>query len=217
MSARHVRRPHRPRRWIRNAVVAIVLGLVGLGAAAVLSGSYEVRPVLSGSMRPGLPVGGIVITKRVPISSLRVRDVVVLHPPDEPNEFVVHRIISITPGPAGPVVQTRGDANNVADPWQVTLRGASAYRVVYSVPLVGYAAVWVHNPQGRRTLLLLGLLMLLGAAAAAVVARRRGTASGGEAVDRLPDVRNPVGAVPDAHADLRFDRAGVGEPEPSAT
>jgi signal peptidase I len=165
--------PRRLRRAIRNALIALVIGLVGLGAAEVLSGRYQVRPVLSGSMRPGLPVGGVVITKRVPISSLHVRDVVVFHRPDRPQELVVHRIVSLTLGADGMVVQTQGDANNAPDPWKVTLRGGTAYRAAYSLPLVGYAAVWIHNPTGRRTLLVLGILLLLGVALTSLVNRQR--------------------------------------------
>lgn len=175
MCAQHTPRPHLTKRLVRNALVVVILGLVGVGAAAVISGSYQVRPVLSGSMRPGLAVGGVVITKRVPISTLRVRDVVVFHRPDHPQELVVHRIISLTRGAAGVIVQTQGDANDTRDPWKVTLRGTTAYRAVFSVPLVGYAAVWAHNPSGRETLLLIGLLLVLGAATASLVQRRRST------------------------------------------
>ena len=180
-------------------MVAVLIGLVGVAAFDVLSGRYQVRPVLSGSMRPGLPVGGVVITERVPVSSLHVRDVVVLHRPDQPQELVVHRIISLTPGPSGLIVQTQGDANDVPDPWKVTLRGGTAYRAIYTVPLIGYAAVWAHNPDGRRTLMAIGLLMIVGAAAVVLIARRRRGARDDDPDDHLPDVPDPFDADPDAH------------------
>ena len=201
------------RRWIIRAVSAALIGLVGLAAFAVLSGRYQVRPVLSGSMRPGFPVGGVVITERVPVSSLHVRDVVVLHRPDEPQELFVHRIISLTSGPAGVVVKTQGDANAAPDPWQVTLRGDTAYRVLGSVPLVGYAAVWVHNPDGRRTLLAFGLLMILAAAGSVFAARRRSAASG-HAAEEAPvespaagEIRRPL---PHRSAPLRTGTSRAG-------
>lgn len=219
MSARHVHEPHRLR-WIRNAVIVLVMGLVGLGVTAVLSGSYQLQPVLSGSMRPGLPVGGVVVTKRVPITSLKVRDVVVLHRPDKPQELYVHRIVRLSHVAGGMSVQTQGDANNAPDPWRVTLRGTTAYRVVYAVPLVGYAAVWVHSPQGRRTFLLLGLLMVLGAAASVLIGRRRAAAGRIDGDDRPSDIADPLapdggslvtGSTPGSLADR------VGDPEPCHT
>jgi signal peptidase I len=208
---RHTLRKRPVRRWIGGTLVAVLIGLVSVAAFAVLSGRYQVRPVLSGSMRPGLPVGGIVITKRVPVSSLQVRDVVVLHRPDEPKELVVHRIISLTPGPSGLVVQTQGDANDVPDPWKVTLRGGTAYRVVYSVPLIGYAAVWVHNPNGRRTLMAIALLMILGAAGAVLVARRGRAPSGDKSGEHRPDLPDALDADPDAHPVADLDPVSVGE------
>ncbi len=173
MHERPDHRPRRARRWVNRILLAGLVLLVGSAAAAVLSGAYQLRPVLSGSMRPGLPVGGIVITERVPVSSLQVRDVVVFHRPDRPGDLVVHRIIELTPGASGPVVRTQGDANDIPDPWTVTLDGTTAYRAVATVPLVGYLAVWAHGPTGRQILLVLGLLLVLGAGASALVSRRR--------------------------------------------
>jgi signal peptidase I len=173
MLARHGLRERSARNWIRGVVLTLLLALVGFASIAVLSGRYQVRPVLSGSMRPGLPVGGVVITQRVPVTSLHVRDVVVLHRPDRPGELIVHRIVALSAGPSGPIVQTQGDANRTRDPWKVALRGTTAYRAVYSVPFVGYAAVWVHSAAGRRTFILVGILLVLGAAMSALLPRRR--------------------------------------------
>lgn len=186
MSAQHRYSGRVVRRWLARGLLAVLIGVFGLGVSAVASGRYQMRPVLSGSMRPGLPVGGIVITKRVPITSLHVRDVVVLHRPDRPQELVVHRIVSLTPGASGPTVRTQGDANDVADPWQATLRGSTAYRAVYSLPLVGYVAVWVHSPAGRESLLAVGFLLVMGAAASSVFTRRR------EAKDHLEPAAIPA-------------------------
>jgi signal peptidase I len=169
MRGKHSPRPGRARRRLGNALLAAVLGLAALAAAAVISGHYQVRPVLSGSMVPLLPVGGVVVTERVPIASLRVGDVVVFHRPDRPAELVVHRIVALTPGVAGPVVRTKGDANEVPDPWQISLRGTTAYRASFSMPVLGYVAVWVHGPAGRQTFLVLGLLLLVGAGIGSLV------------------------------------------------
>lgn len=157
------------------ALVAVVLVAVGC-VAAVVSGNFQARPVLTGSMRPGLPVGGLVVTKRVPVSSLQLRDVIVFHRPDNPDELVVHRIIALRHVAGALEIRTQGDDNPVRDQWQVTLRGQDAYRAQFSVPLVGYAAIWWHQP-GTRTLAL-GLAALCALAALVVLALprfRRGT------------------------------------------
>lgn len=199
MPVRRTSHHHPVRRWMGRALLAAVIGLVGIAVAAVLSGRYQVRPVLSGSMRPGLPVGGVVITHRVPVAALQVRDVVVLHRPDRPRELFVHRLVSLARGPAGLVARTRGDANDAPDPWTVTLRGTTAYRAVFSVPLLGYVAVWAHGPTGRETLLVVGLLLVAGAGAGRLTRRR----SAQVVEDPLPEdpLREPslTSGVPQVH------------------
>ena len=192
----------RTRRWLDNALLLLVLGLAGLGGAAVISGNYQVRPVLSGSMRPGLAIGGVVVTERVPTSELQVRDVVVFHRPDHPEELVVHRIIALTHDSTGTIVQTQGDANDAPDPWKVSLRGSTAYRAVFSVPLVGYAAVWAHGTTGRETLMIVGAFLIVGAAAGGVISLRQSTKGERLHADQLtPDDSAPSSADVDRNVD----------------
>jgi signal peptidase I len=102
--------------------------------------------VQSGSMRPGLSVGGLAISERTPVDRLAVRDVIVFRSPDNPTEQVLHRIVHLAQGSSGQMlVNTQGDANTVRDPWTLTIRGGSAYRVRWSVPLVGYVAIAYQN------------------------------------------------------------------------
>ena len=94
---------------------------------------FHVQTVLSGSMRPILSPGDLAITQGVPMGSLRVGDVIVFTPPTE-TQSVIHRIASRQ----GDVITTKGDANSVADPWHVTLQGATGYRLVFVVPYLGW-------------------------------------------------------------------------------
>jgi signal peptidase I len=169
---------HSPIRHRAGIVLTLLLvALLGWGAVAVVTGRYQIRPVLSGSMEPGLPTGGIVITERIPISALHVRDVVVIHPPNHPDEMVVHRIIALTQSASGVVVQTQGDANTVPDAGQATLQGTTAYRAVFALPLIGYASVWAHGPTGRLALIVFGLLLVLFALVSGLRQRHRPTSS----------------------------------------
>lgn len=174
----HERTTTRPRQVARWTIYAIVIGLLAMAVAAVATGRYQVRPILSGSMEPGMSVGGIVITQRIPISDVKVRDVVVFHRPDRPDELIVHRIIALTPSADGPIIQTQGDANPVPDPWKVTMRGGTAYRATFTLPVIGYVAVWAHAPTERLVFTFVGLLLILGAAAGGLFRRLR-TGKGG--------------------------------------
>lgn len=158
----------RKARRFRGAVSGVLLVL----AACVLvvcsyqtaSGRWHATPVLSGSMRPGLQPGDVVVTQRVPISDLHVRDVIVFHPPNQPQQLTVHRIVRLKVRKGTAVITTRGDANTIDDPAVTSLRGASAYRVVRVVPLVGYPAVWLSGGHHGLFVIGLGILLLIGAA-----------------------------------------------------
>src|SRR5450759_2932686 len=103
-----------PRTSIALLLMLAVLIAAGVGTAALSNSSWSVNPVLSGSMRPGFAVGGAVISERVPVSEMMVRDVIVFRRPDKPSEQMVHRIIKIAKGSSGQfLINTQGDANTV--------------------------------------------------------------------------------------------------------
>lgn len=152
-------------RAVKKAVAAlVVLGiLVGAGVVAIsLSrGTWMVTPVLSGSMRPGFSVGGVVVSQRVPLADIDVRDVIVFENPIERTEQMIHRIIKLTRLPGGGIkIRTQGDANPVPDPWTVVIRTRFVYRIRWSLPLLGYVAVAYQNYRGVLVAVA-GLLLVL--------------------------------------------------------
>jgi signal peptidase I len=155
------------------AIVLAILGTAGIGAWALAQGSWAVNPVLSGSMRPGFTVGGVVISQRIPVSELAVRDVIIFHNPNKPSEEMVHRIVQMTKGSDGQLlIKTQGDANPVPDPWTLSIRGNSIYKVRWSLPLLGYVAVAYQNHRGVA-LLIAGFVLIL-VALSIVIRQRRG-------------------------------------------
>jgi signal peptidase len=115
-------------------VVLVTAGVVVLaGGIAFRMADFHVQTVLSGSMRPTMSPGDLAITQGVPVSSLRVGDVVVFTPPNE-TQAVIHRITSLK----GDVITTKGDANRVGDAWRVTLQGATQYRLAFVVAYLGW-------------------------------------------------------------------------------
>ncbi len=190
---RHAPRTPTARGWsLGRVVVDVLVGVLVAGfaviAVAIGSGGWQLRPVLSGSMRPTLPIGGVVVTQRVPLSELRVGDVAVFHPPTNPRLDYVHRVISLTRSNGTDTIRTKGDANVSPDPWTLEVRGQWAYVARFSIPDVGYAATWIHSPRGRVDLLILAALLSLLLATTEVTHRRRRRAavvarSGSEPVD----------------------------------
>jgi signal peptidase len=146
---------------IAYILVLAILGAAGIAAFALVQGTWMVTPVLSGSMRPGLAVGGAAISQRVPVDSLHVRDVIIFSDPYKPSEQIVHRIVRIAKSKSGQrQFNTQGDANPVRDPWTITIRGDDVYKVRWTVPLLGYVANSYQNHRGYY-LLGAGVVLIL--------------------------------------------------------
>lgn len=112
-------------------------------------GTWGLVPVLTGSMRPGIRPGDLVLVVPEPVRDVKVGQILDFQPPGEGGASVTHRVISVRFGAGGPVIRTKGDANNVADSWHAQLPGATAWRVRAVIPKLGYLAVAEHNPTGR--------------------------------------------------------------------
>ena len=212
-------------RWLRRilstVLVLVVLAAVGVGSIALNRGTWQVNSVLSGSMRPGFAVGGVVISERIPVDQLALRDVMVFASPDNPATLIVHRIVAMSKDKSGQlVIKTQGDANDARDPWTLTIRGKYAYLVRWSVPLLGYAAVAYQNHRGL-VLLAAGIVLLAAAISAILKQRRNGEAS--EEVDESESnssldtaVTSPASAVEDATVASSIEGSDV-DPMASST
>lgn len=174
MVTTHIRTTRIPRRSTIRRVLSALWLVLGFGALAlagyqVASGQWRATPVLSGSMRPGMQPGDVVVTQRVPVSDLQVRDVIVFHAPDAGARLTAHRIVKLAVNGETTSITTWGDANAVVDPAVSSLRGGTAYRVARVIPLVGYPALWLQN--GSHGLLAIALGAILLSAAAVTVLR----------------------------------------------
>ena len=145
----------------RRGLALAVCAFVAVLAVAVLSGSWEVLPVLSGSMAPGMPMGSIAIAQREPVRALKLHDVAIFHPPFSTRVIYIHRVIGLQHEHGEVLVRTEGSANASPDPWTLRITSSSIFIVHYRIPDVGYIALWVHSGIGRATVLTgAGLLAL---------------------------------------------------------
>jgi signal peptidase len=148
-------------RGLRRAVAAALLLLLLGVAATIWLLHLGLSPVLTASMRPTYAPGDAVLTRTIPVSSLRPGDIAVFVPPGEAAPFA-HRVVSITGDPHHPVIRTKGDANPAPDSWHATLPGPNVRVVVWSVPKIGYPLTWVKTREARAALIgVVGLLLTL--------------------------------------------------------
>jgi signal peptidase I len=152
------------------------LGSIVTGLALVLAALMLLPPLVGlhryvlvgGSMEPTIHRGAVIFDRVVPVSSLRVGDVITYTPPPRAQgpvaHAVTHRIIWIGRDRFGArAFRTKGDANRVADPWRFTLHSATQAREVFSIPYVGYAIAALSLRPVRMALIgLPALLIALG-------------------------------------------------------
>jgi signal peptidase I len=140
------------------------LAVAALAALAVLAPSlwgWQRYAIVSGSMTGTYDRGSLVLDEVVPVSDLRVGDVITYRPPAG-DHLVTHRIAWIGKDPSGArVFRTKGDANPVADPWTFRL-GERQARVRFGVPYAGYALSALSRRDVRMLLVALPALLIAG-------------------------------------------------------
>ena len=149
-------------RGVGVAAAGVALAVSTAVTFSVFAFHLGVRPVLTGSMRPDYGPGAVLLTRQVPVTTLRPGMIVLFVPPGEHAEFA-HRITGVT-GPAdAPVITTKGDANKAVDPWHAKLTSPEVAEVIGSVPGLGRLLVGLRG-AGQIVLALAGGLVAAWAA-----------------------------------------------------
>jgi signal peptidase I len=152
-------------RVVRKVLSGIIVA-AGLCLAATMllpvAFGYQRYVITGGSMQGTYDRGSIVFDKAVPVSDLKVGDVITYTPPASTgiDGLVTHRIISVHHhGVQGTSFRTKGDANESPDPWRFQLDQPTQARVAFSVPFLGFGIAALSMVQVR--MLVIGLPALL--------------------------------------------------------
>ncbi|GAB4004772.1 signal peptidase I [Nocardioides ultimimeridianus] len=135
------------RRIAREAALWTGGVLGALCAIALLLGwVLHVTPLVfaSGSMSPAYPVGSLGVAHEVPVTDLRIGDVVSVV--NDQGVRVTHRIVAIEPHADLAALTLQGDTNDVPDD-QSYLVGAVP-RVSFGIPYAGYVLNAAASPYG---------------------------------------------------------------------
>ncbi|HSX05924.1 MAG TPA: signal peptidase I [Candidatus Saccharimonadales bacterium] len=144
----------------------ITLGIAGflLCAATVLlfnrqTLGWQALSVPTGSMRPTMSPGSLVLVHRVPYSSLRVGDVITHTNPLTMHSTLTHRIIKVYKLHGIPAYITKGDANPSPD--LPVVGGLVRGKMVWHVPYVGTWLMWAKTWPGITLLVYLPALLIM--------------------------------------------------------
>jgi signal peptidase I len=148
-------------RWLGSLFVAACVLIAAIMLVPPLFG-YERYVITSGSMTGTYDKGSVIFDDVVPTTSLRLGDVITYKPPPGagPRGKVTHRIVRMKRARDGATVyRTKGDANDVVDPWTFRLDNPKQARVKFHVPYVGWVYAALNDRRSR--LFVVGLPALL--------------------------------------------------------
>jgi len=167
--------------WAREALdaalvllVALCLMTIALGRVLPLTGRTTLV-VAGGSMEPAIGLGSAIVVEPVDPRSLAVGDVVSLRSgPD--RAIFSHRIIRVVVRDGTTWVETKGDANETADP-SLTPASQIIGRASVTIPNAGYLIALLSSLHGIVFVISLGLVLLLAASMVESITpvRRRAT------------------------------------------
>ena len=143
------------------AVATAALAVLVITTIGVATDSWRIVPVRSGSMESSVPTGSVAITRPVAAADLTVGDIVVFHPPSDPEQLVIHRVVEMESVDGAPAFRTRGDANAGPDPWTLRFEDDEVWRVARVVPGVGRVELLLTNREVRAGALAIGAGLVL--------------------------------------------------------
>lgn len=143
--------------------LSTVLLLACCGVWLILSApraGFEALAIPTGSMHPTMPAGSLALVRQVPVSSLRVGDIITYIDPLNVHKTITHRIVeTYTIAPHVPGFITKGDANTTSD---LPIPGGSVQgKVIWHVPYAGQALSWMRSWAGVVVLVYLPALFII--------------------------------------------------------
>lgn len=150
-------------RWAVRLVVTVAVLAFGLLAIGPHVFGYRTMTMLTGSMTGTIDVGDVQVVTPLPVAEVTEGMIIAYHIPIDDHHLVTHRVIGVETAADGTVtVQTKGDANESADPWQAQLQGDTAYQVRAVVPELGHVIQALRSPVLSQALVHVAPVLLAG-------------------------------------------------------
>ncbi len=103
---------------------------------------FQPSVVLSGSMRPVIDAGDVIIIAKIPTDTIEVGDISQFRKPEKIT--IMHRVIEIQGTEEAKLFITKGDDNDEPDADPVIPKNVVG-KVVFTVPKIGWVAIVIKN------------------------------------------------------------------------
>jgi signal peptidase len=147
-----------------GAFVIVLLGAVVFTVLVAFPGVIGAKAsfvVLSDSMTPTFQSGDMVVVRSVEPTAVSDGSVITYWSPNESSTRVTHRVIDVERSDGTVSFRTKGDANDIPDPYRV--RAADLIgEVWFVVPFVGYFVRFASTGAGTIVLIVFPGTLLFG-------------------------------------------------------
>ncbi|HYF75353.1 MAG TPA: signal peptidase I [Candidatus Nitrosocosmicus sp.] len=153
---------------IGNTVTVLLVVIVAMSVFSMLQHrknpdklpsvfGYSTMSVLTGSMRPYLQPGDMIVDRIVKAEEIKVGDVVTYK---IGSSLVTHRVTEVLTEDSKILLMTRGDANNTDDGKPITEEQLIG-KVVSRIPYGGYIARFIRSPIGLLLIIVIPVTFML--------------------------------------------------------
>jgi len=137
-------------------VVALLAPVIIYAVPFIVDGYYS-SVIMSGSMEPAIPVGSIVVVKRVNPDDVKVSDIIVFQRSDSKT---LHRVIDKIVENDSYYFKTKGDANEDPDPWTVQPEQVNG-ALLLTIPYYGYLIYFAGTSIGFVLMVIIPATLLI--------------------------------------------------------
>lgn len=128
-------------------------GMIPITATVVIAiwfaiGIFPIKPigVASGSMKPVINVGDLVLIKKCNANSIEINDIIEYK---RENYSVIHRVIDKYDKGGEKYFITKGDNNDSSDGEPISEKNLKG-KVIAKIPYIAYPTIWINALSGRQ-------------------------------------------------------------------
>jgi signal peptidase len=136
----------------------IILAILVIFSAFKFPGNYQIMVVQSGSMKPAIKMGSLVVVK--PTSQYKIGDIITYKSADDSQRTTTHRIVEINEEQGLIFYKTKGDANDAPD-FNPIFENNIVGKILFSIPYLGYPVSFAKTLPGLIILIIIPATIII--------------------------------------------------------
>lgn len=168
-------------KWTSNIIIILLAISVAISLYSIIQSNrnpgqipsilgYRPMTILTGSMRPVLEPGDMIVARNVNPETIKKGDVLTYIV--SKDTLITHRVIEIVKRDENILFRTKGDANNVEDDILISSDKILG-TMVFRIPYFGYIASFARTPMGLVLFIIIPVILLMFGEIKSIKAQRK--------------------------------------------